>query len=52
MNETIEMLLRAQDELMSVMNDIDTQCTRYSQTCIRCAIQDIDCILADINNAE
>ena len=49
MSETIEMLLRARDELYSVMNDIDTNCERYTQTCLRCAIQDIDQILEDIN---
>ena len=49
MNETIEMLLRARDELYSVMNDIDTNCERYAQTCLRCAIQDIDSILDGIN---
>jgi len=49
MGEVIEMLLRARDELYATMNDIDTKCERYTQTCLRCAIQDIDQILEDIN---
>lgn len=49
MNEIIEMLLRARDELYSTMNEIDAKCERYTQTCLRCAIQDIDQILEDIN---
>lgn len=49
MSEVIEMLLRARDELYAAMNDIDTNCERYAQTCLRCAIQDIDSILDDIN---
>ena len=49
MKETIEMLLRARDELYATMNDIDANCGRYTQTCLRCAIQDIDSTLDDIN---
>lgn len=49
MSEVIEMLLRARDELYTAMNDIDANCERYAQTCLRCAIQDIDSILDDIN---
>lgn len=52
MKETIEMLLRARDELYSTMNDIDTYCDRSTKTCLRCAIEDIEQILMDIDNLE
>ena len=49
MKETIEMLLRARDELYAVMNDIDANCKEYTQVSLRCAIEDIDSILDDIS---
>ncbi len=52
MKETIEMLLRAREELFSTMNDIDTYCDRSSKTCLRCAIEDIEQILRDIDELE
>ena len=49
MKETIEMLLRAKDELLTAANDINTSCDKYTQTCLRCALRDIDSILEGIN---
>jgi hypothetical protein len=52
MKETIEMLLRAREELFSTMNDIDIHCNCPTKACLRCAIEDIEQILRDIDELE
>lgn len=51
MSEIIEVLIRAQDSLLSINNDIEKQFSDYSKTCLRCALEDIQTILEEASNA-